>query len=142
MAAQRKRFDAFIDKAATKEDSEELKRGKKRVRFEEQDTAPEKSDVDDKVQTETAPNDSSSTEAPSSSGSKSSSSTRGPIEDAEDPETGLRFESNVDKREQKTKIHEEFEPRFESNVGKRECQRMMAVQTWTRQQQRLDQKSP
>jgi len=89
--AQRKRFDAFIDKAATKEDSEELNREKKRVRFEEQDAAPEKPDVDDKAQTETAPTgSSSSTEASSSSGSKSSSSKRGPIEDVEDPERGVR----------------------------------------------------
>ena len=59
------------------------------MRFEEQDAAPEKSDVDDKAQTETAPNG-SSTEASSSSGSKSSSSKRGPTEDVEDPERGVR----------------------------------------------------
>ena len=34
--AQRKRFDAFVEKAATKEDLEELQREKKRVRFGDQ----------------------------------------------------------------------------------------------------------
>ena len=46
--------------SSLKEDPEELNREKKRVRFEEQDTALAKSDVDDKAQMETAPNDSSS----------------------------------------------------------------------------------
>jgi len=100
--AQRKRFDAFIDKAATKEDSEELNREKKRVRFEEQDAAPEKPDVDDKAQTETAPSGSSSTEASSSSGSKSSSSKRGPIEDVEDPERGVRAKAQEKRGEKRS----------------------------------------
>ena len=55
--APRKMFDISIDKAAAKEDSEELKREKKRVRFEDQTSGPEKSDVDDEVQMETDPKD-------------------------------------------------------------------------------------
>ena len=101
---QRKRFDSFIDKAATKEDSEELNREKKRVRFEEQDAAPEKPDVDDKAQTETAPSGSSSSaEASSGSGSKSSSSKRGPIEDVEDPERGVRAKVQEKRGEKRSK---------------------------------------
>ena len=34
--AQKQRFNQFVDKAAAKEDSEELQRDKKRVRFEDQ----------------------------------------------------------------------------------------------------------
>ena len=131
--AQRKRFDAFIDKAAAKEDSEELKREKKRVRFEEQTSGPEKSDADNEVQTETHPNSSSRTEVLSSIGSSSSSSKRGPTEDAEYPERGVR-----------AKVREK-------RGQKRERQRIMAVQTWTRHEekrgrwkttQQLDQESP
>ena len=60
------------------------------MRFEEQDATPEKPDVEDKAQTGTAPSGSSSTEASSISGSKSSSSKRGPIEEVDDPERGVR----------------------------------------------------
>ena len=54
LVAQRQRFDSYLDKAAAKEDFQDLEREKKRVRFEE-----------------TVPDVPNNTEASSSSGSKS-----------------------------------------------------------------------
>ena len=70
--AQRKRFDAFVDKAAAKEDSHELEkmeREKKRMRPEE--TAP------DTTNDTGASSDSNNTGASSSSGSKEAQEKRG-----------------------------------------------------------------
>ena len=105
--AQRKRFDTFIDKAAAKEDSEELKREKKRVRFEDKPSEPEKSDVDDEVQMETDPKDEQSNEqrgaeASSSSGSSSSGSKRRPAGEEEDPGRGVRARTAEARGEKRT----------------------------------------
>ena len=105
--AQRKRFDAFIDKAAAKEDSEELKRERKTGSFEDQTSGPEKSDVDNEVQMETDPKDEQSNEqrgaeASSSSGSSSSSSKRIPAEEEEDPGRGVRARTAEARGEKRT----------------------------------------
>jgi len=66
--AQRKRFDAFVEKAATKEDSEELQREKKRVRFGDQTPA----------EVPAAPEEVTPIPSTSSSNNTNSSSKRGP----------------------------------------------------------------
>ena len=84
--AQRQRFDSYLDKAAAKEDFQDLEREKKRLRFEE--TVP---DVPSNTEASSSSGSkSSNTEASSSSGSKSSSSKRGSTEDVDDNERGIR----------------------------------------------------
>jgi len=115
LVAQRQRFDSYLDKAAAKEDFQELEREKKRVRFEPSDSEGEPIGRAKKVETGGEP------AAASSSSSSSSSGLRRKPQEGEGPEREVRAKVR-EKRGEKRALDDEdlnVEPENENRGEKR-----------------------